>query len=248
MIWSIACMAKLKVMNSTIGLRPAIAAPTPTPAKPCSVIGVSITRCGAELLQQALGDLVGALILGDLLAHDEDVRRRGASPRPWRRAAPRARSSTPSRCRPGCRDRRRLRPSARPERQLRQLGARLPALRLPAARLRRWRRRFGCAAPWPTSPALFAFRSEHGDRRVDLHALGALGDQDLAERALVDGLDLHRRLVGLDLGDDVAGLRPCRLPSSAIWRALPSSIVGESAGIRISIGISSRSLTSTMSV
>ena len=44
MIWSIACMAKLKVMNSTIGLRPAIAAPTPTPAKPCSVIGVSITR------------------------------------------------------------------------------------------------------------------------------------------------------------------------------------------------------------
>ena len=44
MIWSIACMAKLKVMNSTIGFRPAIAAPTPMPAKPCSVIGVSITR------------------------------------------------------------------------------------------------------------------------------------------------------------------------------------------------------------
>jgi hypothetical protein len=32
------------------------------------------------------------------------------------------------------------------------------------------------------------------------------GHEDLAERALVDGLDLHRRLVGLDLGDDVAGL------------------------------------------
>src|SRR5579871_4198866 len=46
MIWSIACMAKLKVMNSTIGLRPAIAVPTPSPANPCSVMGVSITRVG----------------------------------------------------------------------------------------------------------------------------------------------------------------------------------------------------------
>ena len=44
MIWSIACMAKLKVMNSTIGFSPANAAPTPRPAKPCSVIGVSMTR------------------------------------------------------------------------------------------------------------------------------------------------------------------------------------------------------------
>src|SRR6202012_1023007 len=31
MIWSIACMAKLNVMNSTIGLRPESAAPMPTP-------------------------------------------------------------------------------------------------------------------------------------------------------------------------------------------------------------------------
>ncbi len=44
MMWSIACMAKLKVMNSTIGFRPVSAAPTPMPAKPCSVIGVSMTR------------------------------------------------------------------------------------------------------------------------------------------------------------------------------------------------------------
>jgi hypothetical protein len=44
MIWSIACMAKLKVMNSTIGFSRPSPAPTPTPAKPCSVIGVSITR------------------------------------------------------------------------------------------------------------------------------------------------------------------------------------------------------------
>ncbi len=73
MIWSIACIAKLKVMNSTIGFRPASAAPTPRPAKPCSVIGVSTTRRGAEFLQQPLRDLVGALIFGDLLAHHEHV-------------------------------------------------------------------------------------------------------------------------------------------------------------------------------
>jgi hypothetical protein len=44
--WSIACIAKLKVMNSTIGRSPAKAAPIPSPAKPCSVIGVSMTRRG----------------------------------------------------------------------------------------------------------------------------------------------------------------------------------------------------------
>ena len=44
MMWSIACMAKFQVMNSTIGRRPANPAPTPSPAKPYSVIGVSITR------------------------------------------------------------------------------------------------------------------------------------------------------------------------------------------------------------
>jgi hypothetical protein len=37
------------------------------------VIGVSITRL-AELLEQPLGDLVGALIFGDFLAHHEDAR------------------------------------------------------------------------------------------------------------------------------------------------------------------------------
>ena len=46
MIWSIACMAKLNVMNSTMGRNPSIAAPTAMPTKPCSVIGVSMTRRG----------------------------------------------------------------------------------------------------------------------------------------------------------------------------------------------------------
>jgi len=37
------CIAKLNVMNSHIGLRPAMAAPTVRPAKPASVIGASMT-------------------------------------------------------------------------------------------------------------------------------------------------------------------------------------------------------------
>jgi hypothetical protein len=39
-----ACMEKLKVMNSQMGRRPAMAAPTAIPVKPISVIGVSMTR------------------------------------------------------------------------------------------------------------------------------------------------------------------------------------------------------------
>ena len=39
-----ACIEKLKVINSQTGLRPFMAAPTAKPAKPISVIGVSMTR------------------------------------------------------------------------------------------------------------------------------------------------------------------------------------------------------------
>jgi hypothetical protein len=53
--------------------------------------------------------------------------------------------------------------------------------------------------------ASFAFFQQHGDDGVDLHALGALGHQDLADGAFVDGFDFHRRLVGFDFGDHVAG-------------------------------------------
>ena len=41
-----------------------------------------------------------------------------------------------------------------------------------------------------------------GPRAFDV--LAALGNEDLADPALVDRLNLHGRLVGLDLGDDVA--------------------------------------------
>ena len=43
-IWSIPTNAKLNVINSMIGLLPVMVEPTPTPEKPNSEIGVSITR------------------------------------------------------------------------------------------------------------------------------------------------------------------------------------------------------------
>ena len=52
---------------------------------------------------------------------------------------------------------------------------------------------------------VLAFGQDHRDRRVDGDVVGTFGDENLAERALVDRLDLHGGLVGLDLGDDVAG-------------------------------------------
>jgi hypothetical protein len=51
----------------------------------------------------------------------------------------------------------------------------------------------------------FAFFQKNRDGGVDLHALGAFGHEDLADHALVHGLEFHRGLVGLDLGEDVAG-------------------------------------------
>ncbi len=48
MIWSKATREKLKLMNSTIGRRPVMAAPTPSPAKDSSEMGVSTTRMGPK--------------------------------------------------------------------------------------------------------------------------------------------------------------------------------------------------------
>jgi hypothetical protein len=47
---------------------------------------------------------------------------------------------------------------------------------------------------------------QQGDRGVHRHALGTLFDQQSADPALVDRLDLHGRLVGLDFGQDVTRL------------------------------------------
>ena len=53
---------------------------------------------------------------------------------------------------------------------------------------------------------VLAVAGQDRDDVVDRHVLRALGHQDLRDRALVDGFDFHRRLVGLDLRDHVAGL------------------------------------------
>ena len=60
-------------MNSTIGRSPTVAAPTPRPEKPASLIGVSMHAPRAELVEHPFGDLVGAVVLRDFLAHEEDV-------------------------------------------------------------------------------------------------------------------------------------------------------------------------------
>ena len=49
-----ACIEKLYVMNSTTGRSPAKAAPTPIPANPISVIGVSLTRSSPYFFHKPL--------------------------------------------------------------------------------------------------------------------------------------------------------------------------------------------------
>ena len=151
----------------------------------------------AELLEQALADLVGALVLRHLLAHQEHVlvaahllghgiaQRLAHGLRWW------------SRCR------RAISGSARRGRRRALARRAAPGLRRAAGSAARGPRQSAAAATWRAAPRLAI---EHGDRRVDLDALGALGDQQLGHLALVDRLHLHGGLVGLDLGDDVAGL------------------------------------------
>jgi hypothetical protein len=52
----------------------------------------------------------------------------------------------------------------------------------------------------------FAFAQKHGNGRIDLHAFAAFGNQDLADAAFIDRLEFHGGLVGLDFGENVAGL------------------------------------------
>ena len=85
--------------------------------------------------------------------------------------------------------------------------------RLRCLRLRRWGgrlrlRRGGASLAGAGGGRLhvLALAGQHRDHLVDRHVGGAFRHHDLGDGALVDRLDLHRRLVGLDLGDDVAGL------------------------------------------
>src|SRR5579864_127921 len=53
---------------------------------------------------------------------------------------------------------------------------------------------------------VLAFLRHYGDELVDRHVIGAFRHHDLGHDAVIDGFVFHGRLVGLDLGDDVAGL------------------------------------------
>ena len=53
---------------------------------------------------------------------------------------------------------------------------------------------------------VLAITGQHRDHLIDRHIGGAFRHQNLRQRALVDRFHFHGRLVGLDLGDHVAGL------------------------------------------
>ena len=73
MMASIATKAKLMVMISATGRRPAMAAPTAEPAIAISEMGVSRTRLRAEFVQKAARDGIGAAPHAHFFAHDEDA-------------------------------------------------------------------------------------------------------------------------------------------------------------------------------
>jgi hypothetical protein len=80
-------------------------------------------------------------------------------------------------------------------------------------RLRRRRGRWGGGSVH--GRGILAFLEQHGDHRVDRNALAPFGHHDLTDGPLFDSLDFHRRLVGFDLRDDIAGRR-ARLRSSSV--------------------------------
>jgi len=77
-------------------------------------------------------------------------------------------------------------------------------------------RRWGCGGSGAGRSALpgcgrrgfhiFAFLRQDGDELIDRHVIGAFRHHDFRHHAVIDGLILHRRLVGLDFGDHIAGL------------------------------------------
>ncbi len=56
--------------------------------------------------------------------------------------------------------------------------------------------------PWRPARRRPPRRAQDGDRLAELH-LGPRRNEDLEKRALVEGAKLHRRLVGLDLGEEI---------------------------------------------
>ena len=80
-IWSRARIEKLNVIISTTGRSPSIAAPDAHAGEARLADRRVDDALVAELLEQPLGHLVGAVVEPDLLAHHEDARVARASPR-----------------------------------------------------------------------------------------------------------------------------------------------------------------------
>ena len=95
----------------------------------------------------------------------------------------------------GCGDCSRCGGSGRCRRSWRAAGA------AAASELVQQRRSRGAGAALASSSSPASVR----DDRADLHAFGAFGHGDRGDHAFVDRFEFHRRLVGLDLGHDVAG-------------------------------------------
>ena len=158
------------------------AAPTATPAKPCSV--------------------VGALVFGNFLAHHEDavvgphfLRHRIAQ-----RFADRGRDHGRAgrKLGIGCRLGVRLGCNRRSG-----LGLGILTRRCFAFGSLLFDRRRGSGRSRNGNVVVALDRGAHG---ADRYALGPFSDENFADGAFVDGFEFHRRLVGLDLGKDVAGL------------------------------------------
>jgi hypothetical protein len=145
---------------------------------------------GAELLEQALAHLVGALIFGDFLAHQEDL---GIAAHFLGHRIAQGFAHGVGRSGTG----------------IFRFGGRclhdggsgdLGGCRRSRCGGGRCRLGSGCRT------RRFVFAAQDGDRRVDGDILGPGFDQDLFQDAFVDGFHFHGRLVGLDLSQDVAGL------------------------------------------
>ena len=159
----------------------------------------------AELLQQSLRDLVGALIFGDLLAHHEHVLvaphllGHGVAQRFAHGHGDHLGAFGNVGIGGGVRGRR-LGSAAFGAGFVSDLASDFSAFAAGAGfRLRRrlavLDRRF-----------VLAVAQDHRDRRVHRHVGGAFRHQNFSERALVRRLHFHGGLVGFDLGDDVARL------------------------------------------
>ncbi len=169
----------------------------------------------AEFLQQALADLVGALIFRDLLAHEEDV---GIAPHLFGHGVAQriadglldhlgafrdVRIGLGHRLRRGWRFL--LRAAAGFIGRCFRLGFGLCFRlgfggRLGVRLLRR------CCRRLVEIGGALAVGEDGRNRRIHGDVGGAFRNQDPAELALIRRLDLHGRLVGLDLGNDVTGL------------------------------------------